>query len=401
MKYEQYTIIFHGIISDMHIDRWKHARQLDELIEEYPVTALIGPRQVGKTTLAKQLARRWQGKTHYFDLESSDDLARLSDPMFTLSALKGLIVLDEIHRTPEIFPTIRVLADRSRDESVFLILGSASPALLKQSSETLAGRIAYYELPGLCYSEIDSEHRDRLWQRGGFPKSFIASSDPQSYRWRRNFVRTFLQRDIPQFGITIPEQTISRFWSMLANSHGQIWNGAELGRAFGISHTTVRRYLDLLESVFMVRSLKPWYANIRKRQVKSPKIYIRDSGLLHALLGLKTFDDLAGHPKIGASWEGHIVENLINALGVESDQCFFWATHNGAEVDLVIMDGGELRGFEIKRTSSPRITPSIRSAIENLQLSRVDVIHAGNDCFPLSDRVNAISASRLSESIDI
>ena len=381
------------------IPRSLHVQRLGELLSEYPVTALIGARQAGKTTLAKLIMRDRDSSAHFFDLESSEDLARLSDPMLALSPLQGLIVLDEIQRTPEIFPTIRVLADRSPFQAAFLILGSASPALLRQSSESLAGRIAHHELPGLRCSEISSDDYDMLWQRGGFPKSYIAGSEVQSHRWRVNFIQTFLERDIPQLGITLAATTLGRFWTMIAHYHGQIWNGSEFGRAFGLAHTTVRRYLDLLESTFMVRCLQPWHANIRKRQVKSPKIYIRDTGLLHSLLGIKSKSELERHPKVGASWEGFMIENIIDALGVESSQCYFWATHTGAEIDLVVAEGGRLRGFEIKRTSSPRISPSIRFAIEDLKLDRVDIIHAGAESFPLANRVNAICASRLLEHI--
>ena len=381
-------------LTDM-IAREFHLKNLNGLLEQFPVVALIGARQVGKTTLARMFMQQLDGDVHYFDLESTEDLARLSDAMLTLSPLNGLIILDEIQRRPETFPTLRVLADRHPSQAKFLILGSATPSLLKQSSESLAGRIAYYELPGLIMSEVSEPEYDQLWLRGGFPMSYTAISDKKSYLWRRNFVQSFLERDIPQFGISIPSSTLDRFWSMVAHYHAQVWNGAELARAFGISHTTVRRYLDLLESTFMLRSLKPWMGNIKKRQVKSPKLYFRDTGMLHYMLGISTRAELERHPKIGASWEGHIIENVIQALEVEDRHCFFWATHTGAELDLVIEKGGELRGIEVKRTSAPRITPSMKSALSDLNLTQLDVIHAGDKTFSLNERIRAISASRI------
>lgn len=377
------------------IKRPKHLRELNRLVSHNPVVALLGARQVGKTTLARELAHSRSGPTHFFDLESTADLSRLADPLLALSSLRGLVVLDEIQRRPDLFPTLRVLSDRPRRPSRFLVLGSASPELLRQSSETLAGRIAYYELPGFSLSEIAQSRSDLLWLRGGFPRSFTARSHRQSYEWRGFFVRDFLERDVPQLGITIPSATLDRFWSMLAHYHAQIWNGSELARAFGVSHHAVRRYLEALEATFMVRSLRPWSANISKRQVKSPKIYIRDSGILHRFLSVSTHAELERHPKVGASWEGFIVENLIQALGAEDRQCYFWATHSGAEIDLVVQQGGRLRGFEIKRTKAPALTRSMRSALRDLELTRIDVIHAGEESFALDKRVHAVAARRL------
>ena len=377
------------------IERLEHLRKLEDLLQGFPVVALIGARQVGKTTLAKVLSRGLGAPTHFFDLESPPDAARLADPFLTLEPLRGLIVLDEIQRVPDIFTVLRVLADRPDHPARFLVLGSASPELLRQASESLAGRVAYYQLPGLALAEVGSHAADRLWLRGGFPRSFVARGDPDSYRWRANFVRTFLEREIPQLGIGIPSATLDRFWSMLAHYHAQIWNGSEFGRAFGVSHHTVRRYLEILESTFMVRSLRPWSANVRKRQIKSPKVYIRDSGILHRLLGIATRLGLERHPKIGASWEGFVIENLIHVLELEDRQCFFWGTHGGHEVDLVVDQGDSLRGFEVKRTSAPRLTPSMRTALKDLELSRIDVIHAGPESYPLAASVHAVSASRL------
>ena len=293
------------------IQRPAHLNALKRLVSHHPVVALVGARQVEKTTLARDLAWSRKGLTHFFDLESTADLACLADPLLALSPLRGLVVLDEVQRRPDLFPTLRVLSDRPHRPARFLVLGSASPGLLRQSSETLAGRIAYYELHGFSLSELTESKADILWLRGGFPRSFTARSHKQSYEWRGEFIRTFLERDVPQLGITIPSPTLDRFWSMLAHYHAQVWNGSELARAFGVSHHTVRRYLDALEATFMVRSLKPWSANIRKRQVKSPKIYIRDSGILHRLLNVTTYTELERHPKIGASWEGFIIETLF------------------------------------------------------------------------------------------
>ena len=377
------------------VPRDGHRRALERLLSRAPVVALLGARQVGKTTLAREIARRRKGPTHVFDLESSADVARLADPLLTLSPLRGLVVIDEVQRRPDLFPSLRVLADRPRRPARFLVLGSASPDLLRQSAETLAGRIAHYELPGFTLSEVTPRDTGRLWLRGGFPPSYTARGHADSYRWRGDFIRTFLERDVPQLGIAISSAVLERFWSMLAHYHAQVWNGSELGRALGVSHHAVRRYLDALESTYMLRSLKPWSASLKKRQVKSPKIYIRDSGLLHYFLGLTTHAELERHPKIGASWEGFILENLIQALGLEPRQCHYWATHSGPEIDLVVQRGSRLRGFEIKRTSSPTLTRSMRSAMDDLGLSRLDVIHAGDHSFPLAKNVRAIAGTRI------
>lgn len=377
------------------IPRQAHRKAVARLLRESPAVLLLGARQVGKTTLAKEIAASRPRVAHRFDLEDDRDVARLADPFLALEPLRGLVVLDEVQRRPNLFPALRVLADRPRTPARFLLLGSASPALLQQSSETLAGRVAHYELPGFDLAEAGSPTHDRLWLRGGFPRSFAARTDAASYRWRDDFVHTFLVQDLAALGISIPAPTMERFWAMLAHYHGQVWNGSELARAFGVSHNVVRRYLAALESVFMVRSLKPWSANLKKRQVRTPKIYIRDSGLLHRLLDIPTNRELERHPKIGASWEGFVIECILRALRVPQASCYFWATHAGAELDLVIQEGGRLRGFEIKRTSAPRLTRSMRSAMTDVGLSRLDVIHAGTDTFPLASGVRAVSISRL------
>ena len=392
------TSNFHGNFPSM-MDREKHRRAVERLLIHNPVVALLGARQVGKTTLSKDIARRRSGPTHFFDLESSADLARLTDPLLALSGLRGLVVLDEIHRLPDIFPALRVLSDRDRCPARFLVLGSASLAMLRQGSETLAGRIAFYELPAFSVTEIGSNQTRRLWLRGGFPRSFTTRSHSDSYQWRGDFIRTFLEQDIPQFGVGIPSRTLDRFWAMLAHYHAQVWNGSELARAFGVSHHAVRRYLDALEDTFMVRSLKPWTADLKKRQVKAPKVYIRDSGLLHRLLNITTYAELERHPKIGASWEGFLVENLIQLLGADNRQCYFWATHTGAEIDLIVQTGTKLRGIEIKRTSAPRVTRSMHVALHDLPLDRIDVIHAGDKTYPLAKRIRAVAANRILEDI--
>ena len=303
------------------IERAQHSGTLRRLLANYPVVALLGARQVGKTTLARAIAASWDGPAHFFDLESPPDVARLADAYLALEPLRGLVVLDEIQRRPDTFPVLRVLADRPGAPARFLILGSASPGLLRQGSESLAGRLAIHELPGLDLTEVLSAETGRLWLRGGFPRSFTAATDEASYEWRANFVRTFLERDIPQLGIRIPSATLDRFWSMLAHYHAQCWNGSELARAFGVSHHTVRRYLEVLESTFMLRVLKPWHANLKKRQVKAPKVYVRDSGVLHQLLGVRSPEELERHPKIGASWEGFWLGCVIRRLGLDERRC--------------------------------------------------------------------------------
>jgi hypothetical protein len=293
-----------------------------------------------------------------------------------------------------------VLVDRPRRDTRFLVLGSAGPDLLRQSSETLAGRIAYHELDGFALDEVGLEEAEKLWLCGGFPRSFLAPNASDSFEWRRGFVRTFLERDLPALGVQVPGPTLHRFWRMLAHYHGQLWNGAELGRAFGISATTVRRYLDLLEASLVVRTLSPWFENIGKRQVKSPKVYIRDTGLLHTLLGIEDRTDLEGHPKVGASWESFVLKELITYLGARPEELFFWATHAGAELDLLVVRGRRRRGFEVKRTTSPSSTRSMHAARETLRLERIDVIHAGSHTFRLADGIRAVAFARLFEDVD-
>ncbi|HEX5715027.1 MAG TPA: ATP-binding protein [Thermoanaerobaculia bacterium] len=382
------------------IERSRHYKELQGLLQRHPVVGILGARQVGKTTLARQLAAAYDGPVSYFDLEDPTDLARLAEPMLTLRELSGLIVVDEVQRRPDLFPVLRVLADRERKDARFLILGSASPELLQQSSESLAGRIYYHELGGLDLEEVGMEARERLWLRGGFPRSFVAETDSTSAEWRRGFVRTLLERDLPGLGIQVPPETLRRFWTMIAHYHGQVWNGAELSRAFGVSAMTVRRYLDLLTSALVLRQLPPWFENLGKRQVKSPKVYVTDSGMLHTLLGLGTREDLEGHPKVGASWEGFVLREVMERLGARPEETFFWATHAGAELDLLVIRGRRRFGFELKRTAAPRVTPSIRTALEDLHLDRVDVIYPGEHTFPLAERIRAVALPRLYEDLE-
>jgi predicted AAA+ superfamily ATPase len=379
----------------------RHARleRLGWLLEHFPVVAILGARQVGKTTLAQEYAATFKGPVHHFDLEDPDDLARLAEPMLALRDLSGLVVLDEVQRLPDLFPVLRVLVDRPGIATRFLVLGSASPELWRQTSESLAGRIASLRLRGFTLEEVGVEALARLWLRGGFPRSFLAASEEASVEWRRTFVRAYLERDVPQLGFRVPAPMLHRFWTMIAHYHGQTWNGAELARAFGMSESTVRRYLDLLTAVLVLRQIPPWHANVAKRQVKSPKVYVEDSGLLHALLGLEDSEALAGHPKVGASWEGFCLGEVVDRLGAREEECYHWATHAGASMDLLVVRGRHRIGFEFKRTAAPRITPSMRAALTDLHLDHLDVVHAGQDTFPLGERIRAVAARRLIEDV--
>jgi predicted AAA+ superfamily ATPase len=381
------------------INRPREIETLRGLIARNPVVGIIGARQVGKTTLARLFAARWRGPVHYFDLENPEDEARLGDPMLALKELTGLIVIDEIQRLPGLFPVLRVLADRARSAARFLVLGSASPELLRQGSETLAGRVIYHELKSLALDEVGMTHQGRLWLRGGFPRAYLARTAADSAEWRRAFIRTFLERDLPQLGITIRSATLRRFWAMLAHYHGQTWNSSEFARSFGVADTTVRNYLDLLTSALVVTQLQPWHENISKRQVRSPKIYISDSGILHTLLNITHLQDLERHPKLGASWEGFVMNQVLRQLGARPEECYFWGTHAGSELDLLVVRGQSRLGFEIKRTSSPRLTPSMRNAFKDLKLRSLDVIHAGERTFGLAERIRAVAFPSLLEDI--
>jgi predicted AAA+ superfamily ATPase len=355
------------------------------------VVALIGPRQCGKTTLARQFVPA--DSINYFDLEDPVSLARLDQPITALQDLSGLVVIDEIQRRPDLFPVLRVLCDRTPLPVRFLILGSASPDLLRQSSETLAGRLEVIRMAGFSLAEVGVEAQTGHWLRGGFPLSFLAMSDMDSLAWRKNFIQTFLERDLPQLGIRIPAANLHRFWNLLAHYHGQVWNAAEAARTLDVNESTTRRYLDLLEGVFMVRQLAPWYANLGKRQVKSPKLYFRDTGILHQMLGAPDMRALLLHPKSGASWEGYVVEEVLKA--VEPDNAYFWATHSGAELDLLVFKEGRRIGVECKRADAPRLTSSMRIALEDLGLDHLVVIYPGARAYSLSDRVTVLPLAHL------
>lgn len=359
---------------------------LQKALKRSRVTVLVGPRQCGKTTLARQFVAL--DSPAYFDLEDPVSLARLEEPMTALGTLNGIVVIDEVQRKPELFPMLRVLADRNPLPARFLVLGSAAPDLLRQSSESLAGRMELLQISGFSLPEVGTENHAVHWLRGGFPLSFLAASDEDSLVWRKNFATTLVERDIHLLGMAIPSATMLRFWTMLAHYHGQTWNAAEPARSLGVSETTTRRYLDLLEGLYMVRQLRPWHANLKKRQVKAPKIYLRDSGLLHSLLGIRTETNLQSHPKCGASWEGYVIEESIRAA--RPDEAYFWATHNGAEIDLLLFKNGRKIGVECKRMDAPRMTPSIRHALDDLQLERVLIAHPGTRRYRLSEQVEAV-----------
>lgn len=369
----------------MMIDRQGYLATIRSRLEDYPVVALPGPRQAGKTTLARMLTDGSSGtEIHHFDLESPSDLARLGNPELVLSHLHGLIILDEIQRIPELYPVLRVLADRP---ARFLILGSASPSLLKGASETLAGRISFIDVSGFSLTEVGDEHLHKRWWRGGFPRSFLARNDGTARQWHEDFFRTFLERDIPQSGIHIPAMTLRRFWTMVAHYHGQILQVSELARSIGTSEPTARRYLDILCGTYVVRQLPPWFENLRKRQVKAPKIYIRDSGVLHALLNITDRSALESHPKLGASWEGFALEQILSITG--DRDAYFWATHGGAELDLLVFRNDQRIGFEFKYNERPTTTKSMMIALSDLGLDHLYVIHPGKHTFPLSETITA------------
>jgi predicted AAA+ superfamily ATPase len=373
------------------IDRSADRQAIHSALRRSRVVALLGPRQCGKTTLAREFVAA--DSLNYFDLEDPASLARLSQPDLALRPLKGLVVIDEVQRHPELFPLLRVLADRRPLPARFLILGSASPELLRQSSETLAGRIETVPLEGLRLRDLAPSAQSRHWIRGGFPLAYTARNEGDSVAWRRQFLQTFLERDLPQLGVQIPAIALNRFWHMVAHYHGQIWNAAELARALAVNESTVRRYLDLLTGVFMVRQLPPWFENLGKRQVKAPKVYVRDSGLLHTLLDIGTERELALHPKVGASWEGYAIEETIKALRPEAS--YYWATHGGAELDLLLFKGGRRIGIEFKRIDAPTFAPSMRIALEDLKLNELKVAYPGDRRYRLAPKVEVIPLRQL------
>ena len=381
----------------MLIHRPTPAKRIREALAVHPCAALTGPRQCGKTTLARQIAAEVPRST-YFDLEAAIDRQRLAAPEQTLGRLRGLVVIDEVQRMPSLFETLRVLVDRPDNNMHSLLLSSASPQLVKGVSESLAGRVGLVDLGGFDLAETGAAAWRRLWGRGGFPRAFLARSRQASTLWRRNFVRTFLERDIPQLGINIPAERLRRFWTMVAHCHGQTWNAAEFARALGSSEGTARRYLDILAGAFMVRVLPPWFENLKKRQVKAPKVYVRDTGLLHTLLGIPGEDQLLGHPKIGASFEGFVVEQLLGAL--ETRDAYYWATHAGAELDLLVLHGGKRYGFECKFADAPGTTRSMRVALEDLRLDHLWIVYPGAEEYVLDDRISVHPAAEIGALVD-
>ncbi|GAB5412041.1 MAG: ATP-binding protein [Chlamydiales bacterium] len=371
--------------------REEFEKEVLEAFAVHPVVAILGPRQCGKTTLARHFAKKQNHlrPENYFDLEDTNDLARLGSPQTTLSLLDDLIIIDEIQRKPDLFQTLRVLVDNPDKKYRFLILGSASRELLCQSSETLSGRIQYIELTPFNLEE--TKELSKLWERGGFPRSFLADDEKKSLLWRNNYLRTFTEQDIPGFGFRIPPQHLKRFWMMLAHHHGNIFNASEIARSLQLTHKTVKYYLDILSHTLMVRQLQPWFENISKRQVKSPKIYFRDSGLFHSLLGVDEKKNLLTHPKLGASWEGFALEEVIRAMKANPSDCFFWATFSSAEIDLIIVQGLKKIGFEFKYTDRPKITKSMQIALEDLQLEKIYLVFPGKKSFPLSEKIQAVS----------
>lgn len=373
------------------IERRGYIEYIKKALDRSRAVALLGPRQSGKTTLARDLVDI--NSPNYFDLEDQSSLIALADPKGVLEPLKGLVVIDEVQQRPELFPVLRVLLDRKPLPAKFLILGSASPDLLRQSSESLAGRLELIEMGGFDLSEVGQKKAYQLWLRGGFPLSFLSKNDADSFTWRKSFIKTFLERDLRDQGIDLPSVTLHRFWSMLANSHGKIWNSAPIAASLGISEPTVRKYLDIFAGVFMVRRLHPWHVNIKKRQVKSPKVYIRDTGILNSFLELKTEEEILRHQTCGASWEGFVIEQLVRIL--EIDHPYYWATHQGSEIDLVFNKGGRMYGVEIKRADAPTMTPSMRIALEDLKLERIVVIYPGNKRYSLHKKVEVMPFSEI------
>lgn len=366
------------------------------------VVALLGPRQSGKTTLARRFCKDsgmpFDPGLNYFDLEDPAHLERLRNPKLALDPLRGLVVIDEIQLRPELFGILRVLADREGADTRFLILGSASRDLIRQGSETLAGRIGFVEVTPFGLAE--STEIERLWMRGGFPLSFLAESEDDSWRWRANYIRTFLERDIPALGIQIPASSLRRFWMMLAHYHGQTFNASEIGKSLGVADTTVKRYLDILTGTFMVRRLQPWFENLSKRQVKTPKIYFRDSGVLHHLIGIPDMAAMVVHPRLGSSWEGFALEQIIRLSGATEEEIYFWGVHSQGEIDLLIIRDGVRRGFEVKYTDRPSLTSSQSLAMESLKLDRIDVIHPGTSAYPLGEKIYACGLASARELFD-
>jgi len=382
----------------MEIKRTPELELLKKLFKDNPIVAILGPRQSGKTTLAHQFSHLLVSKVTAFDLENPRDVQRIKEPLLALEDVKGFVIIDEIQKLPNLFPVLRVLSDRSK-KTKYLILGSASRDLIRQSSESLAGRISYMEIGGFFLKHVGAQHLEKLWIRGGFPRSYLASSEASSYQWREDFIATFLERDIPQLGLKIPAKSLGRFWGMLAHYHGQIFSASEIGRSLGVSDHTAQRYLDLLSGTFMVRQLQPWYYNTKKRLIKRPKIYFRDTGILHALLSLEEKNDLLLHPKLGASWEGFALEEAIRHLQLKEDEAFFWGVHTGAELDLVFEKKGKLYGIEIKYAQAPSLTSSMRFALAELSLKHLWVVYPGKEEYSLSKTITVVPLAGLEKVI--
>tara|TARA_A200000113_G_scaffold206971_1_gene204260 strand:+ start:1672 stop:2823 length:1152 start_codon:yes stop_codon:yes gene_type:complete len=380
------------------IERSDKLNQIKSGFDRSPIVSITGLRQSGKTTLAKEFASQYQGSCTHFDLEDPRSLARLSEPMTALENLSGLVVIDEVQRLPAIFPILRVLADRKEKPACFLLLGSASPLLIEEISESLAGRVALLEMDGFNLMEVGRADSKVLWNRGGLPPSFLAGSDTSSLQWRQDFMTLFVERDLPQFGVTFQSAAMRRFWAMLAHYHGQTWNASELAKSFDVSQAIIRKKLDILTGAFAIRQLPAWYENLGKRTVKSPKIYLRDSGLLHALLDLSTFDQLQSHPKLGSSWEGFCIEQILSITG--SSNSYFWATHAGAELDLFLLHNGKRIGVEIKYSDGPSTTRSMRQALDDLSLDHLYVVYPGKEDYPLDKNITVTSLPSILSKIE-
>jgi len=378
-------MIFSGMIK-----RPDYIKKISDAVGRSPVTALLGPRQCGKTTLARMFGG---DSATYFDLELPSDQQRLSNPELILGDVSGLVILDEIQVIPELFNILRALVDRKENQARFLILGSASPTIIKNVSESLAGRIEFVELHGFDLSETGHDTMTDLWVKGSFPLSYLASSAEDSLAWRNNFIRTFLERDIPQLGINIPALAMRRFWTMLAHLHGQTWNASAIGRSMGLSDKTVRHYLDILTGTFMLRQVQPWFENINKRQVRAPKVFLRDSGILHALLSIPDINVLTGHPRLGASWEGFALEQFLSI--VRPGDAYFWATYSGAELDLFFFSQGKRYGVEFKFNDAPSTSKSMRVAIDTLGLHHLYVVYPGKKSYPLDELITVLSIKDL------
>jgi hypothetical protein len=378
------------------IRRSKYLTLIKEKLAYLPSVAILGPRQCGKTTLAKQFAQTIKKKeVHFFDLEDPNDLQRLENPSFAFEDLKGYIFIDEIQRKPELFPILRVLIDKKEKDTKFILVGSASRDILEKSSETLAGRIGYIELGGFNLSLLPEEDIKKLWLRGGFPRSFLTKDEASSFAWRKDFISTFLERDIPNLGVRIPPNTLRRFWTMLSHYHGQSFNASEIGTSFGIADTTARNYLDILVSTFLIRELQPWHYNTKKRLVKRPKIFFRDSGIFHSFANIKNLQELNTHPKLGASWEAFALEQCIEILNLQSNDIFFWSIHEQAELDLIFEQDGDLYGVEVKYSETPSLTKSMQIAFQELDLKEIIIIYPGTKSYMLREKVRVVSINSL------